>query len=74
MANATKYPKKLAAVSPDAIATALRACPLDRTTIRKLKDLSELVAKAPKDRHLLHGGHQKNDFLQIVLPNWKKCY
>ena len=67
MANATKYLKKLATATPDAIATALRACPLDRATIGKLKDLSELIAKAPKETSASRRTPE-NDFLQIVLP------
>ena len=62
-----QYIKKLSGFSPDAISTAIRANPLSRETIQQLKNLSEMVAKAPKPA----GRDQRTaagDFLEFIVP------
>lgn len=67
----TQYLKKLAAVSPDALETALRVCPLSKETREQLKALSEIVVKASPTKTAKRT--PGDDFLKYIVPKIEKA-
>ena len=65
-----KYIKKLSGAHPDAIATAMQTVHLTQSTIKQLKELSDLVSKAPISSD--ERRTPDKDFLQYILPRLEK--
>ena len=65
-----RYIRKLAGASPDAIATAMKAVHLSKETICELKELSEVISKAPKQTEKKRT--PEKDFIELIVPELER--